>query len=134
MTANELSAAELLDVHVGQEVPGGCMDCDAVQRMREDDGIYVLNIQHSDGCPTLAAHRQAPARQRLAALREQWLWWRDADPERIAEVDVELDLTEAGGDRLLAIRAWRAARMAELEVLGTALAERIENDQAVRSA
>lgn len=120
-----MSTEEMLNEAVGQDIPGGCDDCDAVQRMREDDGIYVLSIQHSDDCPALASHRQAPARQRLAALREQWLWWRDADPERIAEVDVELDLTEAGGDRLLAIRAWRAARMAELQVLGTALAEQV---------
>lgn len=127
-----MSAEKMLNEAVGQDIPGGCDDCGAVQRMRkEDDGIYVLNVQHDDRCPTLASHRHASARHHLKALREQWVWWRDVDPEMVAEVDVELpSLAEAGGDRLLAIRAWRAARMAELEVLGTALAERIEGGAA----
>lgn len=130
MSAPDFSAADLLDAHSYRAIPGGCDACEAVQTLRPGgDGVYHLNIAHDDDCPTLAHHRQAPARQRLAALREQWLWWRDAEPERIAEVDVTEDLphlAEAGGDRLLAVRAWRAGRMAELELLGSALAAQIE--------
>lgn len=63
----------------------------------------------------------------LAELRRQWLWYRNLDIERIAKrVDLLPDetLADAGGDAALAWQAWRAGRMAELDVLGCAAIRR----------
>ena len=36
----------------GQEIPGGCSKCDAVQEMTEvAPGIWSLWIAHDDACP-----------------------------------------------------------------------------------
>ena len=37
-----------------QPIPGGCDDCDAVQRLTTDGaGIYVLTVEHDASCPWL---------------------------------------------------------------------------------
>lgn len=133
MSTGAVTVTEVLDAHVGQETPGGCDHCDAVQAIGSDaefTGIYRITIYHDDDCPNLAHHRQAPLRQRLTELREAWTWWNEMDPERVA-ADTSIDLvpealTDAGGDRLLAVTAWRAGRLAELEVLGRAIADQLE--------
>lgn len=39
----------------GQQVPGGCDDCDAYQTVERDQyGIWHLTVHHDDGCPWLA--------------------------------------------------------------------------------
>lgn len=41
------------------EIPGGCDDCGAFQRLERDDlGIYHLRIYHDDSCPTYRARRR----------------------------------------------------------------------------
>jgi len=46
---------ESLGELVGQTRPGGCDDCDAVQTVERDPdlpGLYHLQVQHDDSCPT----------------------------------------------------------------------------------
>ena len=44
-----------------QPIPGGCDDCDAVQRLTTDGGgIYVLTVFHDASCPWLRAHERNP--------------------------------------------------------------------------
>jgi hypothetical protein len=123
--------SELLDAHIGQEIAGGCDTCSAVQTVRrETEGVYRMTVAHDDGCPVLAFHTDIlPLKTQLAELRREWHMWNDVAPEQLAERD-DLDLSEivpeARGDRVLAARAWRAGILAQLEVLGAALAERLE--------
>lgn len=43
-----------LDALVGRTTPGGCLECDADQRVtHEGGGVYRLVIVHEDGCPML---------------------------------------------------------------------------------
>jgi len=40
----------------GAEIPGGCMHCDALQKVRrEGPGVWVLDIFHDDDGPVLQA-------------------------------------------------------------------------------
>jgi hypothetical protein len=41
----------LLDALQGRQVPGGCADCDAVQVVDQQDGVYVITVRHDDTCP-----------------------------------------------------------------------------------
>lgn len=42
----------VLDALTGQQMPGGCDDCDAYQTVtRQDTGVYVLAVHHDDTCP-----------------------------------------------------------------------------------
>lgn len=136
MTAEPLSDNELLDAFLGQSIPGGCGHCGAVQSLhKESEGIYIMAIGHDDDCPELIYRRTGtPARQRLEALRQSWHFWHRLDPEQAAtkaSAELPMDLlAEAGGDPVLAFQAWRAGRLAENEILGAALAERIEDGAA----
>jgi hypothetical protein len=48
---------------VGQEIPGGCDTCAAIQTLhREDVGIWRLSVAHDEWCPTLARY-QRPTRK-----------------------------------------------------------------------
>jgi hypothetical protein len=50
---------ELFKKVKGQEIAGGCDDCNAFQRLAKDgDGIWVLTTFHDETCPWLLA-RQA---------------------------------------------------------------------------
>lgn len=36
----------------GQRIPGGCLDCDAYQTVREaTPGVYIVTVHHDDTCP-----------------------------------------------------------------------------------
>jgi len=49
---NRLDFADL----IGQQIPGGCDDCDAYQTMsRHDSGAWILNIHHDADCPFYAS-------------------------------------------------------------------------------
>ena len=40
---------------IGQEIPGGCDDCDAYQRMsRHETGTWIHTIHHDHDCAVLA--------------------------------------------------------------------------------
>jgi hypothetical protein len=42
----------LFDSLAGQELPGGCPDCDAYQEMTElQPGVWSLIVFHDDDCP-----------------------------------------------------------------------------------
>jgi hypothetical protein len=42
----------------GQEVPGGCDQCDAIQVVTEATrGVWVLDIRHEDECPVLRVRK-----------------------------------------------------------------------------
>lgn len=50
----------MLEALPDQPIPGGCDDCDAVQRLTTDGtGIYVLTVFHDDTCPWLNARTEA---------------------------------------------------------------------------
>ena len=50
----------MLDALPNRPIPGGCDDCDAVQRLTTDGaGIYVLTVFHDDTCPWLNARTEA---------------------------------------------------------------------------
>ena len=50
----------MLEALSDQPIPGGCDDCDAVQRLTTDGaGIYVLTVFHDDTCPWLNARTEA---------------------------------------------------------------------------
>ena len=37
----------------GREIPGGCMDCDAYQRVTDQGGgVFAVTVAHDDTCPT----------------------------------------------------------------------------------
>lgn len=129
-----VTAAEMLDDQLGQDVPGGCVSCSAVQTVvREDEGIYRMTISHDDSCPVLAHHSKiGPLEARLAALREDWRRWRDIDPEMLAareDLDFGDIMPEAGGDRVLAARAWRAGILAQLREIGHGLADQLARER-----
>jgi hypothetical protein len=42
----------------GKDIPGGCADCTAFQRLvKEEDGIWVLTTFHDNTCPFLLARK-----------------------------------------------------------------------------
>lgn len=65
MTDDQLATAgyqtpheEILDRLAGQEIPGGCEDCLAIQTVTADPdhpGIWHLWTRHVETCPTYAA-------------------------------------------------------------------------------
>jgi hypothetical protein len=53
-TVSDGTLDNLFNALAGQELPGGCDDCNAVQTLSEDKahpGVWHLVIQHDDGCP-----------------------------------------------------------------------------------
>src|SRR4051794_18535850 len=59
MTDRENPAASYLDRMTDKRIPGGCDDCDAHQTVeKQDDGLYVLTVNHDETCPTLKARRR----------------------------------------------------------------------------
>jgi hypothetical protein len=50
-----IAFSELLE---GQDVPGGCSDCDAFQRLvKSDEGVWNLTTYHDNSCPFLLARK-----------------------------------------------------------------------------
>ena len=44
----------------GENIPGGCSDCNAFQRFAKDeDGIWTLTTYHDNTCPWLLARKGA---------------------------------------------------------------------------
>lgn len=43
----------------GQEIPGGCNDCDAFQKViTDEEPVYTIRVFHDDTCPWLKARRE----------------------------------------------------------------------------
>ncbi|MFI2375638.1 hypothetical protein ACH5AO_11290 [Streptomyces sp. NPDC018964] len=50
---------------VGERIPGGCDHCNADQVLKSDvsaPGIFMLNVQHNDGCRWYAEHCEGMGR------------------------------------------------------------------------
>jgi hypothetical protein len=46
----------LLGAMDGAEIPGGCDQCDAVQKVRMDSAlVFIIDVFHDEDCPTLTA-------------------------------------------------------------------------------
>lgn len=61
MTPSAMS--DVLGPLVGQEIPGGCDTCDAVQTVERDERLPLLwhmRVHHDDDCPTFAAMQATP--------------------------------------------------------------------------
>lgn len=42
----------MLSPLIGQQIPGGCDDCDAYQEVQQSHpGIFLLTVVHDDTCP-----------------------------------------------------------------------------------
>ncbi len=57
-----LTPGDLLEALIGQQIPGGCDTCDAVQVVAKlASHVFAVQVNHDDDCPELAQHRARQA-------------------------------------------------------------------------
>lgn len=51
-----MTVNDILQAMVGQQVPGGCDECDTPHQEIEqiEPGVFVIHVYHDDGCPFLS--------------------------------------------------------------------------------
>lgn len=79
MTISEID--EMFAAVAGQQIPGGCDDCHAYQRVVQDSpGIWICRVHHDSTCPFYRRRLQRELESLRKALR------RIGSPARRAEL------------------------------------------------